>query len=239
MGRRKRAKLNQNTAIGYVRVSTSKQKDGLSIDSQRGIIKAYCSAHGLTLLDVLVDEGASAYKQPFERRGQGGKHAVEMLKSGQAGAVVAVRLDRLFRSIKDAIVTTIAWDNAGIALHLVDLGGQSLNTSTPMGRMMVAMLSGFAEMESYIKAERIRDVWTHRKSKGKRLGSLPPYGYQMDGQRPVPHPEERAIIAKILELRAAGTALRAIVETLEAEGHPPRGKRWHITTVHRILERHV
>ena len=48
----------------------------------------------------------------------------------------------------------------------------------------------------------------------------------------------RAPVARILELRAEGHALRAIVATLTAEGHTTKhGARWHLTTVARVVAR--
>lgn len=43
-------------------------------------------------------------------------------------------LDRLFRDAEDALRQTKAWDKAGIVLHLVDMGGTSMNTASAMGR---------------------------------------------------------------------------------------------------------
>ena len=41
-----------------------------------------------------------------------------------------------------------------------------------------------------------------------------------------------------MELRAAGTALRAIVATMNTEGHATKtGAKWHLTTVVRVIER--
>ena len=53
-----------------------------------------------------------------------------------------------------------------------------------------------------------------------------------------PVASEAATVARILELRAEGRSLRAIVAVLDAEGHRPKtGSRWHATTIQRVLER--
>lgn len=41
--------------------------------------------------------------------------------------VIALKLDRLFRNAADALTLTRQWDKTGIALHLVDVGGQAIN----------------------------------------------------------------------------------------------------------------
>lgn len=68
--------------------------------------------------------------------------------------MVALKLDRRFRDAADALVQTRVWDRAGIALHVVDMGGQSLNTASSMGRMFLTMTAAFAELERNLISER-------------------------------------------------------------------------------------
>ena len=47
-------------ALGYVRVSTTDQAErGHGLEIQRRVIRAYCRAHRLVLLEILGDEGFS------------------------------------------------------------------------------------------------------------------------------------------------------------------------------------
>lgn len=224
--------------VGYVRVSTAQQaNEGISLEQQQAAIKAYCKANKLALKETIVDAGHSAYKQPLRRR-ESGRRVVELLENGEATGVVALRLDRLFRSMRDCINTVMDWHATGITLRLIDFGGQTVDTSTPMGRIMLTLMAAFAEMESYMKAERIRDVWEHRRSQGRRLGSLPPFGYQAaPGGFVVENQDEQATIAYILECRQRGLSLRSICTHLDGTRYKPRGKRWHTTTLQRILSR--
>jgi DNA invertase Pin-like site-specific DNA recombinase len=61
--------------------------------------------------------------------------------------VVALKLDRVFRNAADALVTVRAWTDAGIALHLVDMAGISLDTNSSMGTLFLTMLAAFGEFE--------------------------------------------------------------------------------------------
>ncbi len=48
------------TAIGYCRVSTDEQaREGVSLETQRSRIRAYCEAKDLELVDMLTDDGIS------------------------------------------------------------------------------------------------------------------------------------------------------------------------------------
>ena len=237
MARPKRRSPNRKLAVGYIRVSTGRQaQEGISLEHQRNVIESYCRLHGLELREIVVDAGNSAYKQALDRRSDG-KRIMEMIDKRRVGAVVALRLDRLFRSILDAINSVMAWDKAGVALHLVSMGGLSVDTSTPMGRMLLTLMAGFAEMESFQKAERARDAWEYKMARGERLGGTPPFGYRLEGHRPVAVEEEQVAIDRIVILRQSGLSVAKICKKLEREGHEPRGSRWHPRTVVRILDR--
>jgi hypothetical protein len=70
------------------------------------------------------------------------------------------------------------------------------------------------------------------------VGELPiGFGVREDGQQLVEHEAEQAALKRVLELRADGFSVRAIAATMNAEGIPARGQRWHATTVARLLER--
>ena len=46
---------------------------------------------------------------------------------------------------------------------------------------------------------------------------------------------EAAAVARARELRQEGNSLREIAKALDAEGHRPRGTRWHVQTLSRIV----
>ncbi len=239
MARPRQKRADRKLAGGYIRVSTGRQaQEGISLEHQRDVIESYCKLHGLKLHHVVVDAGNSAYKQPLDRRTEG-MRIMEMIDERQVGAVVALRLDRLFRSIQDCINSVMAWDKAGVALHLVSMGGLSVDTSTPMGRMLITLMAGFAEMESFQKAERARDAWEYKMARGERLGGKPPFGYRLEGHRPVPVEAEQLAIDRIVNLSQQGISVAMICRNLEREGHEPRGSRWHSKTVVRILGRAI
>jgi DNA invertase Pin-like site-specific DNA recombinase len=97
--------------------------------------------------------------------------------------VVALKMDRLFRNAGDALNHVEEWAKAGISLHLVDMGGQSVNTDTSMGKMMVTMLAGFAEFERNMIAERTTAALRHKKAHGEVYNHVP-YGYRAERWQP-------------------------------------------------------
>ena len=120
-------------AIGYVRCSTQEQADsGLGLTAQAECIRAYCHMKKLVLLEIIDDPGVSGGKPLADR--EGGKQLLEKIKKRKADAVVMLRLDRMFRNAGDCLTTVEKWEKSGIALHVVDLGGNAIDTTSAAGR---------------------------------------------------------------------------------------------------------
>jgi len=221
-------------AIGYLRVSTEEQATtGVSLAAQEERIRAYCAAAGLELAGIIREEGVSG-SRPLALRPAGGE-LVRALAKGDASQVIALKLDRLFRDAADALEQTRAWDRKGIALHLLDLGGQTINTASPMGRMFLTMMAGFAELERNLTAERTAAALAHKKAHGEAY-SPTPYGFDREGSRLIENPQEQATLARIHGLRVAGDSLRAIARLLNTEGTAAkRGGQWYASTVAKVL----
>jgi hypothetical protein len=81
-----------------------------------------------------------------------------------------------------------------------------------------------------------RQSLARKRARGERVGSVP-YGSRLaaDGVHLEADPVEAQAVQLIRDLRASGRTLRAIAAALEARGIPPRGQRWHATTIGRAL----
>ena len=66
----------------------------------------------------------------------------------------------------------------GVALHVVDMGGNAVDTTSAVGRFMLVILAGAAEMERNLVRERTRSALAIKRSNGQRVGSLL-YGYDL------------------------------------------------------------
>jgi len=228
-------------AIAYVRVSTEEQAtEGVSLDAQEATLRAYCTMRGLELAEVVIDAGVSAGK-PLATR-DGGAHLLDLVRRGKVQAVVTYKLDRLFRDASDCLQVTAAWDKAGVALHLVDLGGQSVDTSSAMGRFFLTVLAGAAELERNVIRERTAAAMAYKATRREFTGGQVPYGWTLgaDGVHLVADEAEQAIIAAARTLREQGLSLRKVGEELQAEGMLPRsGGKWHAESVKNLLAAEV
>lgn len=200
-------------AIVYCRVSTAHQAEGgLSIDAQRARLTAYCQAMDLQCVSVEIDAGYSAKSlaRPALQR------ALAMLKSGSATVLVVAKLDRLTRSVRD-LADLVADYFADGKRGLIPLG-ESIDTTSAAGRLVLNLLTSVAEWERQSAGERTRAALDHKRTLGERLGGHAPYGYRHDGDRVVEVATEQTVIAAARDLRGAGLSLRAVSETLAARG---------------------
>ncbi len=223
-------------AISYVRVSTTEQAiQGISLSAQTASVQAYAAFKGLELVAQISDEGVSAGK-PLQER-QGGQKLFELAGDEEVGAVIAFKLDRLFRDAADCLAVTKTWDELGVDLHLVDLGGQPVDTSTAMGRFFLTIMAGVAEMERNLIRERTKAAMAHMKSTGKRVGAIP-YGYRLgdEDNTLLPHPDEQVVVRLAAQHRAQGMSLRKISTVLAANGMVSRtGKPFAASQINRML----
>lgn len=240
-GRRKAPPpVPQPVAALYVRVSTEEQaREGVSLDAQATRLEAYATAHGFAETRVYRDVGVSGSVPLGER--PAGAAMLAAIATGEVQHVLAFKLDRLFRDAVDCLRTVREWDAAGVAMHLIDLGGQAVNTGSAVGRFFLGMIAGVAELERNLIAERTSMALRHKIAKGERVGA-PPYGYaaSTSGTAWEPVPEELAVLQRLRRLRARGATYADIAARLNREGIPSkRGRGWHSRSVHRVLARTV
>jgi len=229
-GRRRRG--TDPGVIGYARVSTAGQvEEGVSLEAQRRMIEAHCAMHGLTLLRVEEDRGISA-KSTARRPGLA--RAREALRRGEASALVATKLDRVTRSIRDVI--TLVEEARREGWRLVSLG-ESLDTESAMGKFFVHMLAALAELERAQIGERTKAAMAELRRQGRKVSSRPPLGFRFEGERVVEDPAEQEVLGRMLELQDAGAGEYAVASALNREGvvNPRTGRPWFHGTVRAIL----
>jgi DNA invertase Pin-like site-specific DNA recombinase len=222
---------------GYVRVSSEEQsREGISLNAQRARIAAYCTMRGLELAETVEDPGVSASK-PLRAR-PGGQHLLDLLRRRRVSGIVAFKLDRLFRNCADCLANVEAWERAGVALHLIDLGGSAVDTSSAAGKFFLTVMAGAAELERNQISERTSAVLRYKADRGEYTGGAPPFGFRLgdDGVQLVPDAQEQRIVARVRELRGLGASLRRIAAQIAAEGFVSRtGNRFAVVQIQRLL----
>ena len=210
----------------YARVSTDKQENGREAQVDALVAWAGDRPHRL-----FVDEDVSARSVPLKRR-KNGKQMCDLLQTGDQ--VVITKDDRAFRSSYDLAVTRHAWRQLGIHLEILNLPEAF---KTPEGELFLTLKVAFGQYESELHGQRKREVYAHKRKSGKPYSTIRPFGWLVtktldkstgrlrpDGYRE--YPEERALAAKVQQMRASGMSFSLIADELICEGvRKPRGSR--------------
>lgn len=165
-----------SVAACYVRVSTENQKENYSIEEQKSRLRAFCEAKDIVIGKMYVDGGYSG--------GNLRRPALQELlrRLPEYDLVIVYKLDRLSRSQKDTLMLIEDYFLA----RKVDFISvcENFDTSTPLGRAMIGMLSVFAQLEKEQITERFTMGRIARAKNGYYHGGpTAPVGYDyVDGQ---------------------------------------------------------
>ena len=155
---------------------------GESIGNQVELCKEYVrNMFGEEYVDrcvVFEDEGFSGgnlQRPDFKRM-------MEEVRKRKFKAIVVYRLDRISRNISD--FTGLIDELTKLDVSFVSIKEQ-FDTSTPMGRAMMFIISVFSQLERETIAERIRDNMHELAKTGRWLGGNTPTGYMSESVKSV------------------------------------------------------
>jgi len=151
----------QKRAAIYVRVSTDKQ----TVENQILQLRQIAERRGWEIVKEYHDAGISGAKGRDARPGLD-----EMLKDASRrrfDVVMAWAIDRLGRSLIDLLGTIQTLEACRVDLYLVQ---QSIDTTTPAGRLMFQVTGAFAEFERSMIRQRVRAGLKRAVESGKQLG---------------------------------------------------------------------
>lgn len=140
--------------VGYARVSTYGQKLDVQVERLKS---SGC--------EKLFQEKVSG-KEATDRKQL--QSALEFVREGDC--FVVTRLDRLARSVQDLVSITKALESSGVDLVVLD---QSIDTSTPTGRLMFHMLAAIGEFERELIQERAQEGRVKAREAGIKFGRPP------------------------------------------------------------------
>jgi DNA invertase Pin-like site-specific DNA recombinase len=145
----------------YARVSTT--GTGQDPTTQTRELKEYVDRRGWTLAGEYVDIGISGTK---EKRPQLDRMMQDAHRR-KFDSVIVWKFDRFARSVSHLLRALETFNALGI--HFVSLS-ESLDTSTPAGKMVFTVLGAVAELQRSLIVERVKSGLRNARAKGKRLG---------------------------------------------------------------------
>ena len=230
--------------IAYTRVSTDEQAEhGHSLAIQPAALVNYAAKHDIQIVRMIADEGVSG-AVPLGRR-RGGSELIAALADGTADGVLVTRLDRLFRDALDGLSFFAGAGLSGDAPAVVSVA-ETIDTSTPSGRMMLGMLLVAAQFERDTAAARAVDNSRGMRRAGRIYGTVPYGCREIDATddrrgRLVRCPRTWEIREAIMAWRAENVSYSAISDRLRSRRipAPEGGERWSKSTLRGIAETHA
>ncbi len=214
----------------YTRCSTKEQLSGHSLETQMTQLTKYCEANNINILARFEDagiSGADTQNRPGLQR---------MLAALQPGiTVISVSVSRLSRNTVQLLnlVQSIKQQKADVIL--LDI---SMDTSTPLGNVMLTMLSCLGQFEREQTQSRVSNTLSLLNEQN-RLLHKPTWGYKRVKGELVEKPEEQLVVEMIRSIvkNNPNVSINKITDTLNKKGFVNRkNKPLHQTTVLSIVK---
>jgi len=144
----------------YARVST---KNGQDPETQLIALREYAQARGFEIFSEYVDVGVSGGKDSRPALNQ----LMENARKRRFDGVLVARFDRFARSTRHLVLALEEFNALGV--DFISLN-ESIDTSTPMGKMVFTVIAAVAELERSIIRERVIMGLQRAKAQGRQLG---------------------------------------------------------------------
>ena len=215
-----------------MRVSTDDQaKEGFSLPEQRERLEAFCKFKNYEIIDYYEDAGISAktgnHRPEFER-------LKKDIKSKKINTIVALKLDRITRSIYD-------WENLITFLDendaYLDCANDEINTTTANGKMISRLLMSVSQNEIERTSERTK-VGMAGAIKSGHIPHKAPLGYKHEDKKLVIDYSTKDIVIRIFDLYYNGYSYQKISNLFNEE--KVLGKNnWRDSTIVGIIENEI
>lgn len=215
----------------YIRVSTFDQaREGFSLREQEERLKEFCKFKRYNIYKVYQDAGISAKndKRPAYQE------MIEDVKKGNINVIVALKLDRLTRSVYDIeklmkFVNDYECD--------IDCMADESNTTTSNGRMVMRIMTSVSQNEIEKCSERTKFGMAGAIKNG-HIPNRTGLGFKRENKKLVPDPLTKDIIVRIFDLYLEGKSHQAIANIYNKE--KVLGKtNWYDSSIVAILENEI
>ncbi len=228
-------------AVVLIRVSSTQQLDGHSLDAQERLFHELCKNRKWDPVRIYREEGRSAHVEAIAQRPVF-RQLLEDAARGDFDIVVVHTLDRWSRNLRVMLESMSILAKHNVSLISIT---ENIDYSTPQGKLFTQMLGSFAEYFSGALANHVSKGLEQRAYEGKHTGGIP-FGYEScwtgeKGSREKKcepehsggihvHPKEGSAVVELFQRYAVGnTTLSQLAAWLNGQGLRTRN-------MHRLLD---
>jgi DNA invertase Pin-like site-specific DNA recombinase len=236
-----------NSAISYLRFSSTKQKKGASYDRQIEATEKFCAENNLKLIDQIEDQGISGWNEEnLEETAALGK-LIKLIESGQikkGTTLIVENLDRITRAnVNTAIHLVTGILEKGIEIVTTMDGKRYRKNCNPTDLMIAIIYLTRGNDESETKSKRVKQSWQRKRqliNDGKFVKlTQHPNWLKVENNKYVENEEATKLVKRIFEMYTSGIGSHLISKQLNKEGLPPfsrTGKRFTFSSIERLLK---
>lgn len=229
-----RKKMNiRIKVVAYIRVSTTMQIEGYSLENQEADIRDYCDRNGYELVKVFSDEGVSDKNK--EDRDEF-NHMMEFIVDNGISTLVIWKASRLSRKFTDFV--NIINDLNKLDCKIISVK-DGFDSSKPENKFMMYIQGLIAEMErDNILIQTSAGMYARAKD-GYCNGGIAPFGYDYDEEKKelIINKTEAAIVVRIFESFLKGSGYTEIAKEVNSCGfQTKKGNKFSGTSIKDILK---
>ena len=194
----------------YIRVSTLDQaREGFSLPEQKEKLIDFCESKEYEIHKIYADEGISAKndKRPAYQQ------MINDIKNGTVNVIVALKLDRLTRSVYDVEKLMKLLEKYGCDLDCKD---DDSNTLTSTGRMCIRLTTAFSQNEIERCSERTKFGMVGAIKAG-HIPNRTPIGFKRIDKKLVPDELTKDIVVRMYDLYLVGKSYQGIANIYNKE----------------------